>query len=142
MLTKRWNIGFSLIEIIVVISIITTLSGIGFTAYAKYSQRANDDRRMLDVAILQEALGRYHSNQIGGFYPLNLNELVTGGYLDKRPIDPLTDQQDDYQYAPLPAGCNNLAGNFCTNYLIVVDLETKGDRYEAGSKDLRGTIIP
>ncbi|MDP2656735.1 MAG: hypothetical protein Q8P11_04190, partial [bacterium] len=131
-----------LIEIIVVISIITILSGIGFTAYAKYSQRANDDRRMLDVAILQEALGRYHSNQIGGFYPLGLNDLVVGGYLDRRPADPLTDQQDDYQYAPLPAGCDNVVGNYCSMYLIVVDLEAKGDRFEAGSNDIEGTIIP
>lgn len=142
MFTKQWNIGFSLIEIIVVISLITVLSAVGFASYSGHSRRANDDRRILDVGLLEEALGRYHSNQIGGYYPLDLNDLVVGGYLDRRPVDPLTDQQDDYQYTPLPVGCDNVVGNYCSMYLIVVDLEAKGDRFEAGSNDIEGTIIP
>lgn len=142
MSNERNQSGFSLIEIIVVIGIMAILVGIGSTFYSGYIQRGRDDRRILDVGLLQEALGRYHSNQVGGFYPLDLHELVVDGYLDRRPVDPLTALEDDYQYTPLPVGCDNGVGNYCSTYLIVVDLEAKGDRFEAGSNDIEGTIIP
>lgn len=141
MLYKSSKYGYSLVEIIVVLTIIVLLIGIGAISYIGFSERGRDDRRILDVALIQEALGKYHSNQTGGFYPTTLDELFTNGYLDRRPTDPQTGLENAYEYTPLPAGCNNTT-TFCLNYTIAVDLEKKGSQYYVQSGEIRGNIIP
>ena len=142
MFNVRNRFGFSLVEIIVVIGIMAILVGIGSTSYSGYIQRGRDDRRILDVESLRESLEKYHSNQSGGFYPADINEVVTGGYRDRLPVDPLTGLTTAYQYTSLPAGCDNAVSNYCLDYTIRVNLERRGSRYEASPNAINGTIIP
>jgi len=133
--------GFSLIEIIVVIGIMAILVGIGATSYSGYIQRGRDDRRIIDVEMLREALEKYYSNQVGGFYPLDTSDLIVGGYMQRRPADPVTNQQNAYRYTPLPVGCNNIT-LYCSDYTLEVDLERKGSQYAISSNEISGTIVP
>jgi len=136
------RLGFSLIELVVVISIIGILSSIGMSSYVQLSQRGRDDRRILDVEALRDALKKYYHNQPGGFYPRTINEIVTGNYIDRLPVDPQSGLSSAYQYSPLPAGCNNTAGNYCLQFTISVPLERKGSSYSVQSDSIRGTIHP
>ena len=136
------NSGFSLVEIIIVIGVIGILIGIGANFNTSYIQRTRDDRRILDIELLREALGKYQTNQSGGFYPRTLNELVTGNYLLQRPIDPQSRSPNVYVYTAFPITCNNTMGNFCLNYSLVVNLERMGTSYSVRSGQITGTIIP
>ncbi|PIZ63334.1 hypothetical protein COY16_02320 [Candidatus Roizmanbacteria bacterium CG_4_10_14_0_2_um_filter_39_13] len=133
--------GFSLIEIIVVVVIISILVAIGSTSYTTYVEKGRDDRRILDVEMLREVLEKYYSNQAGGFYPLDTSDLIVGGYMQRRPADPVTNQQGAYRYTPLPTGCDN-ATIYCSDYTLEVDLERKGSQYAVSSNEINGTIVP
>ncbi|KKQ38758.1 MAG: hypothetical protein US54_C0004G0017 [Candidatus Roizmanbacteria bacterium GW2011_GWA2_37_7] len=142
---KKTHDGFSLIEIIVVISIITLLVGIGITSFSGFRERGRDDRRILDAELLREALDKYFTNQNGGFYPTTLDILVSDGYLDRLPADPLSELTTAYQYTPLPAwpvGCTNVDPLFCSEYQLTIDLERRGAIYIIQSDDIKGNIIP
>lgn len=136
--------GFSLLEIIVVISIIAVLSSLGITSYTGFTQRGRDDRRILDAENLRGSLRKYYDNQPGGFYPATIGELVTDGYIDRLPTDPLSGVMTAYQYVPSPALCDNdiSTGNYCSAYTISVNLENRGSEYLIQSRDISGNIIP
>ena len=134
--------GFTFIEIIIVVSIIGMLVGVSAIAFSSISQRSRDDRRRIDAESLRDALDKYKSNQPGGYYPLFLDELTAGGYLDKLPVDPMTHLPDVYEYAPTNANlgvCDNV-GIFCTDFLLTVNLEANG-RYRIDSQAPQGRVI-
>lgn len=114
------NRGFTLIEILVVLTVVGVLSGLMFTTTVAIQRRSRDERRLADLSSLKAALQRYHVDQ--GFYPadhqvnsspgLNLSALKGNQfnsnignpepeanpevYLQSLPSDPLSNQ--DYCY--------------------------------------------
>lgn len=54
--------GFSLIELIVVISIIALLASIVLTSFTAYRNRANDARRITEMKSIQNALELYYTS--------------------------------------------------------------------------------
>lgn len=105
--------GFTLVEILVVATIIAVLSGLGFVSYATLSKQSRDSRRIADLQNLRSALEFYNSE--AGQYPLsaNINVLVTEGYLQSIPKDPKT--EENYIYYSLDGSsyelCTNLEGS-------------------------------
>jgi len=59
--------GFSLIELLVVISIIAILVAISVASYTKVRQNARDSRRRVDLENVRQALVMYRSDN--GCYP-------------------------------------------------------------------------
>lgn len=122
----RNRAGFTLIEMIIVISIITMLIGGSALGYGRYQQNARDTRRMADLEQIRSALELFRSNSINGNYPSSYyapgwqNSLAPyfGGTTTNIPKDPKTGV--NYVYQSTPAWCSGAA---CTSYNLYADLE-------------------
>ena len=120
--------AFTYVELLIVVTVILVMSGVGMVSFSSFSQKSRDNRRRTDIEMIRNALNLYYSNQVGGFYPTSLNILVNEGYLDQRPNDPIN-RPGGYGYLPLPVGCNNNPGRICTSYRIDTVLEVDGSTY-------------
>ncbi len=95
--------AFTLLEIIIAISILAIIVVTGVVSYASFNSQAFDARRKQDLVTLRSALEVYKSTT--GCYPSDLDLLVSGGYLNKELRDPKTN--DPYTYTrsgPCPSG--------------------------------------
>lgn len=134
--------SFTLVELLVVIAIIAILSTIGITQYSKSLASARDSKRVADMGTIMKALDAYFA--ANGQYPAGettaqsgcdnwdvsaydqnypagaknenkfIDELFTGNYLDKVPIDPLDPTGDNN---PSSATANNILNKICGNYV-------------------------
>jgi general secretion pathway protein G len=86
--------GFTLIEILVVITIIGTLLGIASVSYLKSLRSARDTRRKTDLEQIRQALETYRSEL--GIYPL-ATSTFTPSYITTLPKDP-PGNTADYPY--------------------------------------------
>ncbi len=59
--------GFTLVELLITISIIAVLSAIGFVTYSYVMKQGQDSKRQSDLRAIQSALEQYYSDQ--GYYP-------------------------------------------------------------------------
>lgn len=103
--TKRSNAGFTLLEMLVVSAIIALLSSSIFAAVSIARRKANDTRRVADLASLRTALesfstdrGRYPStggswrsqcNAWGGYDPEDVIPGLVPSYVPALPRDPM-----------------------------------------------------
>jgi len=85
----------SMIEILIAISIIVTFSGLTGAVLAQVYEESRVSNALLDLSKLQEGLVLYYTRH--GKYPLALEDLLTGGELNKVPKDPWG---TDYLYVP------------------------------------------
>lgn len=111
----RINRGFSLVEMLIVVAILTTLITLILPNFVTVRQKGQDSRRRLDLEQIRSALEQYRSTN--GYYPTELSTLTTPVvYISTLPTDPTP--TNTYQFTPLPAGCNNTAGNYCSDYVV------------------------
>ena len=96
--------GFTLIEILVVATIIALLSTVGLTSYQAANRNGRDSKRKSDVEQIRSALEINKSDS--GSYPIDLNCVATtlapGGYINPYPTDPQPTNQ--YCYKQLGSG--------------------------------------
>lgn len=108
MFRKRINKGFSLVELLVVITIIAILSVAAYSAVGGNTIKARDAKRKQDIGAIQQALELYYVEE--GKYPTATLNAVTmggaGGLLKKQlsnlPVDPQRKQDEsiiNYKYA-------------------------------------------
>jgi len=80
--------GFTLIELIVVMSIIATLLMIAVPRYFKSLERSKEAVLRQDLAILRDAIDKYDADL--GHNPEALASLVEHSYVRSIPVDPFT----------------------------------------------------
>jgi len=84
--------GFTLLELIIVISIIVILAMIVLPRYTNTIQQAREATLRDDLVQMRKMLDQYASDK--GRLPQSLEELVSAGYLRDIPIDPITGERD------------------------------------------------
>jgi len=88
---QRSEKGFSLIELIVVVTIIGILAGIGMINIQHATRKAREAALMDNLMSMRKAIDNFYADKQR--YPSTLTELVPS-YIRKIPKDPITDQQD------------------------------------------------
>ncbi len=84
--------GFTLIELIVVMSIIATLLTIAVPRYFKSLQRSKEAVLRQDLSVLRDAIDKYDADL--GHRPESFVKLVERSYIRSIPIDPFTRTAD------------------------------------------------
>ncbi len=97
---KQSQSGFTLIELIVVVTIIGILAGIAIVQVRYAQRKAQESALRADLYEMRKAIDDFYADKQR--YPSDLNELVPH-YLRKIPKDPITQQQDWDQIQDNPA---------------------------------------
>jgi len=97
--------GFTLIELIVVMSLIVLLATIGLTAYASSVKRGKEAVLKEDLYRMRDAIDQFYADK--NKYPADLNELVSGNYMRRVPVDPITQSAETWQVVPAEPDHNN-----------------------------------
>jgi general secretion pathway protein G len=84
----RGQRGFTLLELLVVMTIIGILAAIAVPVLRHSPQRAREAALREDLFTFRTAIDGYHGDK--GSYPPDLQTLVTDGYMRKVPWDPMT----------------------------------------------------
>lgn len=93
--------GFTLIELIVVMSIVALLAALAAPRYLRSMDVARERALQASLATLRDAIDQFAADR--GRYPQALDELVTAHYLRRVPEDPLTGRADTWvALAPPP----------------------------------------
>ena len=94
MVKKR---GFTLVELMVVLTVIGLLLSIVVPDYVGRVKRAEETTLQQDLAVMRDALDKHYADS--GKYPATLDELVVKRYLRAIPRDPIT-QNTAWQTVP------------------------------------------
>lgn len=84
--------GFSLLEMLIVITIIMILAGIAIGRYEKSVLRSKEAVLKQDLFVMRNAIQQYTLDKEAG--PSSLDDLVQGKYLSGIPTDPFTRAKD------------------------------------------------
>ncbi len=88
--------GFTLVELMIVITVIAILATIGVMSFTRVQKQARDTRRKGDLRALYTALQAYYTeNQFS--YPAALSTLVPI-FVPNVPLDPIPAQSYGYSY--------------------------------------------
>ncbi|MEX8498746.1 MAG: type II secretion system protein [Leptothrix ochracea] len=102
----RWQRGFTMIELIVVMTVIGLLLSLAMPRYFQALERGKRQIQQQDLALMREAIDKYYGDNAR--YPDQLEDLVTRRYLRAIPIDPLTEKMDWTVLPPPDAGKGNV----------------------------------
>src|SRR2546425_10659189 len=84
--------GFTLLELMIVISIIIILASVALPQYQKTIMHARETVLRDDLFKMRSLLDQYAADK--GKLPQSLDDLVTAGYIREVPKDPITDNKD------------------------------------------------
>src|SRR5215813_7155719 len=99
--------GFTLIELMVVLSLIVVLTTIGMVQYRNSQIFAKEAVLREDLFRLRDAIDQYYADK--NQYPATLDALVSEGYIRKVPVDPFTKSADTWQSVPAEPDPNSPA---------------------------------
>lgn len=88
------NDGFSLIELLIVMTIIGILVTAAIPQLFDATQRAEEAVLRRDLFIMRDAIDQYYADR--GEYPRRLNDLADNAYVREIPEDPLTKSRDTW----------------------------------------------
>ena len=97
--------GFTILELMVVMTIIVTLATIGMVQYRQSVQFARESVLKDDLFKLRDAIDQYYADK--NQYPPTLDDLVSSGYIRALPKDPITNSTSSWQAVPSEPDPNN-----------------------------------
>ena len=90
--------GFTLVELLVVISLISILAAMGLVQYKNSVLSSREAVLHTDLFRMRDAIDQYYADK--GKYPSGLDALVSEGYMRKVPEDPITKSSDSWVTTP------------------------------------------
>jgi len=90
--------GFTLIEIIIVLTLIGILVGLGIPQYKSATKRARETALKENLYIMRTLINQYYTDKLK--YPATLYTLVEEGYLKAIPEDPITRSSETWIEIP------------------------------------------
>ena len=84
--------GFTLLELMIVISVIIILAVIVMPQYLRTVQHAREATLQDSLFQMRKMMDQYAADK--GRLPQSLDDLATAGYLREVPIDPMTEARD------------------------------------------------
>lgn len=143
---KSWGYGFTLVELLIVVTIIAILTVIGIVNYSSFTRSSRDAKRQSDLKMIQSALEAYHADQI--YYPYSDSVIsgspltnATGGtsvivpktYLTTVPSDPTVTVPYSYKAYKLDGtDCPTASVGSCTKYCLFAQMEDRVPRSDTG----------
>ena len=97
--------GFTLVELLIVISLISILAAMGLVQYRNSVQSSREAVLHTDLFRMRDAIDQYYADK--GKYPSSLDALVSDGYMRKLPEDPITKSSDTWTTVPAEPDPNN-----------------------------------
>ena len=86
--------GFTLIEMIIVFTLIGILVGLALPQYQSAVKKARESVLKETLFQLRKLIDQYYSDK--GKYPASVQALVDENYLRKIPVDPITGKADTW----------------------------------------------
>ena len=90
--------GFTLVELLIVISLISILAAMGLVQYRNSVVAAKESTLKTDLFRMRDAIDQYYADK--GKYPADLQALVTDHYMREVPVDPISRSRDTWQTIP------------------------------------------
>ena len=90
--------GFTLVELLVVISIIAVLLTLAVPRYFSSVEKSKEAVLKENLVLVRDSLQKYYSDK--GKYPEKLEDLAKDRYLRKIPVDPITDSDSTWVVVP------------------------------------------
>ena len=84
--------GFTLLELMIVISIIIILAAVALPQYHRTIMHARETVLKDDLHKMRELIDQYAADK--GKLPQSLDDLTSAGYMREVPKDPITDNKD------------------------------------------------
>ncbi len=118
---SRSQQGFTLIELIVVVTIIGVLSTIAVSSYRDSVRKAKEAVLKEDLYLFESVIDQYFADK--GHYPQGLDDLVNDGYIRRIPVDPFTGSASSWE----PVYAVERPGEFGSNGGGIWDVRSGSD---------------
>jgi general secretion pathway protein G len=103
---RHANSGFTLIEMLVVLSVMALLLSLVAPSYISHVDRAQELTLKQNLKTIRAAIDQFRADR--GRDPADLAELVATHYLRELPIDPVTDRSDTWVPVVVSNGMHDL----------------------------------
>lgn len=87
--------GFTLVELLVVLTVVALLGSIALPRYFGSLQLAREQALQENLRVLRISIDRYRGDK--GRFPADLDTLVADKYLRAVPVDPITESAQTWQ---------------------------------------------
>ena len=103
---RRAN-GFTMIELLVVMTVIVLLASMGMVQYRNSVRRAEEAVLKENLFRMRDAMDQFYADK--NKWPNDLSELVSEGYIREIPEDPITNSRDTWRTEQAEPDANNPA---------------------------------
>jgi general secretion pathway protein G len=99
--------GFTMIELLIVMTLVIILASVSMAQYRNSVTRAEEAALKENLFRMRDAMDQFYADK--NKWPADLAELVSEGYIREVPTDPITKSKDTWQTSMAESDPNNPA---------------------------------
>ena len=108
-LTSSEGSGFTMIELLIVLTLVVILASLGMVQYRNSVTRAQEAVLKENLFRMRDAMDQFYADK--NKWPSDLAELVSEGYIREIPEDPFTKSKDSWRTEQAEPDANNPASS-------------------------------